>query len=47
MRLLLDTHAVLWWLEDSPELDRTAYEAIASGENEVIVSVVSPWEISS
>ncbi len=46
MRLLLDTHALLWWLEDSPDLARTAYEAIANGENDVVVSVVSPWEMA-
>jgi hypothetical protein len=29
MRLLLDTHALLWWLTDGPQLSRTARSAIA------------------
>lgn len=46
MNLLLDTHILLWWLADDPELPRTALEAIASSENAVSVSAVSAWEIA-
>jgi PIN domain nuclease of toxin-antitoxin system len=45
-RLLLDTHAVLWWLADDPSLSRSAREAIAEPANEVLVSAASVWEIA-
>ena len=44
MRLLLDTHALLWWLSDDPQLGPRARAAIAEPEQEVLVSVVSLWE---
>lgn len=44
MRLLLDTHALLWWLTDSPQLSRKAKRAIEKANNEVFVSVASLWE---
>lgn len=46
MRLLLDTHALLWWMEGSPELSPRARGAIADPGNEVFLSVVSLWEIA-
>ncbi|RMD71563.1 MAG: type II toxin-antitoxin system VapC family toxin [Gammaproteobacteria bacterium] len=46
MRLLLDTHALIWWLVDDPALPRAARDAIASPENDVYVSHVSAWEIA-
>jgi PIN domain nuclease of toxin-antitoxin system len=45
LRILLDTHLLLWWLEDSPSLPAQAREAIANPENTVFVSAVSLWEI--
>ena len=45
MRLLLDAHALLWWLADDPSLDRNARDLIADPANEVIVSAVTVWEI--
>ncbi len=45
MRLLLDTHALLWWLADegfSPQ----AQDAVADPANLVVVSAASAWEIS-
>ncbi len=45
MRILLDTHAFLWWISDSPELSDAAREAIADGRNAPIFSAVSGWEI--
>ena len=45
MKLLLDTHVVLWWLADLP-LDDTAHDAIADGRNELFVSAASVWEIA-
>lgn len=44
MRLLLDTHVVLWWLMDDPELGSEARGEIAEAEPAVI-SVASAWEI--
>ena len=46
MRLLLDTHALLWWLAGSARLSAPAREAIAGGE-EVWVSAASAWEIAT
>ena len=45
MRILLDTHLLLWWLEASPPLSAQAREMIRDPENTVFVSVVSLWEI--
>ena len=45
MRLLLDSHALLWVLEDNPRLSRPAAEAVASPETEKLVSAVSAFEI--
>ena len=47
MRLLLDTHALLWWLFDDPELSETARQHIRDAHNEVLVSSASAWEIST
>ena len=46
MILLLDAHAVLWWLADDPTLHPDARSAIADPANDVLVSVASIWEIS-
>ena len=46
MKLLLDTHVMLWAISDPGRLSVQARSAIASEENEVFVSVVSPWEIA-
>ena len=46
MSLLLDTHALLWWLADDPELGQEARVAIAEAETLVCVSSVSVWEIA-
>ncbi len=46
MRLLIDTCALLWFLRDDAELSEDAAVAIEDSANEVIVSVVSIWEIA-
>lgn len=46
MRLLLDTHALIWWLEDSAELSAIARDAIANASNDVAVSSASAWEMA-
>jgi len=45
MNLLLDTHVLIWALENNPCLSVAAREAIVCGENLVFVSSVSVWEI--
>ena len=45
MNLLLDTHVLLWWLDDHPALSRDAREAIANEDNLVFVSAATVWEI--
>jgi PIN domain nuclease of toxin-antitoxin system len=46
MNLLVDTHVLLWWLGDSPELPAVARELLIDNANIVHVSVASIWEIS-
>lgn len=46
MRILLDTHILLWWLADDPRLPARAAAAIADPDTEVVVSAASAWEIS-
>lgn len=46
MKLLLDTHVLLWWLGDSPSLSTKAAQLIADKENLVLVSAATAWEIS-
>ncbi len=47
MRYLLDTHTVLWMRENNPRLNRAKWEPVfLSGENEILVSIVSLWEMA-
>lgn len=46
MRLLLDTHAFLWFVLNDPSLSLKAREFIADGDNEVFVSPASYWELA-
>ena len=43
---LLDTHALLWFIDDNPKLSRTAKEILESEGVELSVSIASLWEIS-
>ena len=45
MKLLLDTHALIWWHEDNAKLSRAAFEAIRDPDNAVFLSVVNAWEM--
>lgn len=47
MRLLLDTHAWLWWALDSPRLSAKARAAISDPANDIVLSAASVWEIST
>ena len=47
MNLLLDTHVLLWWLDDPKTLlSEQASTAIEDQDNQIIVSVASAWEIA-
>ncbi len=46
MRLLLDTHTVLWWFSDDPRLPTTARRAIADMANQLVVSAAVGYEIA-
>jgi PIN domain nuclease of toxin-antitoxin system len=45
MRVLLDTHALLWWLGDDARLSDSAAAAIEDGGSVAMVSAASIWEI--
>jgi PIN domain nuclease of toxin-antitoxin system len=47
LKLLLDTHALIWWLAGDDALSLPAREAIADMANEVAVSAASVMEIST
>jgi len=47
MRLLLDTHALLWWLAGDERLSTSARAAIADPANTVYVSAASAWEVAT
>ncbi len=46
MRVLLDTRAFLWWVEDAPALSKRARTAIANPANECLFSLASCWEMA-
>lgn len=46
MKLLLDTHAFLWWIADDQKLSGRAREIISDGSNELFLSAAAGWEIA-
>ena len=46
MRLLLDTHALYWYIEGDQKLSGAAQELIQDATNEILVSPASYWEIA-
>lgn len=47
MNLILDTHVLLWWLDDPTNLlSKEASTAIKEPDNRIVISVVSAWEIA-
>jgi len=46
MKVLLDTHILLWWLADDPALPAAARRAIADVDATVVVSAATAWEIA-
>jgi len=47
VRLLLDTHALLWWLAGDRHLTKRARAAIADESNMIFVSAASAWEVTT
>ena len=47
MRVLLDTHALLWWAIDNGRLSKKAYSTMASIEAEIFESAASAWEVTT
>ncbi|MDE2982551.1 MAG: type II toxin-antitoxin system VapC family toxin [Gemmatimonadota bacterium] len=47
MRVLVDTHAFLWWLAGNPRLPEPARAVIDDSDNNVLVSAASAWEITT
>jgi PIN domain nuclease of toxin-antitoxin system len=45
-RFLLDSHVLLWWLDGADRLAEPAMAAISEGDNDVIVSVATIWELT-
>lgn len=45
MNLLIDTHTLLWWLDDNPILSKKARVAISDAKNIVFLSAAVIWEI--
>jgi PIN domain nuclease of toxin-antitoxin system len=45
VKFLLDTHALLWWLADDDQLGSRAREVVADPANDILISMVSLWEI--
>ncbi|MDP2954877.1 MAG: type II toxin-antitoxin system VapC family toxin [Longimicrobiales bacterium] len=46
MRVLVDTHVFLWWVEGDRALGAKARAALANQENECFISLVSAWELA-
>jgi len=46
MRLLLDTHAFIWYTTDSSRLTATGRSLIDNGENDILLSTASVWEMA-
>lgn len=46
MKVLLDTHAFLWWVLDDPRLSKRARAAIGDPKSDVFFSVASAWELA-
>ncbi len=47
MRVLVDTHTLIWWATDDPKLSRKAQAILSSLETDVFVSAASAWELST
>ena len=46
MKVLLDTHALVWWMEDAVRLSKQAAQTIGNRENDILISAVVGWELA-
>jgi PIN domain nuclease of toxin-antitoxin system len=46
MRVLIDTHVFLWWVEGDRALPAKARDALADPDNECLLSMASAWELA-
>ena len=46
MKALLDTHVVVWWLEDADRLSRRAATLLADRDNTILISAAVGWEMA-
>jgi PIN domain nuclease of toxin-antitoxin system len=46
VRVLLDTHSLIWWFQDYPSLSQRSRALIADRKNSVLVSVFSFWKMA-
>ena len=47
LRVLLDTHAFLWWLSDSEKTSTATFDEIVDESNDIVVSAAASWEIAT
>lgn len=47
MKVLVDTHALFWWLTDDRRLSRAARAAMAEADNDIFVSAATAWELAT
>jgi PIN domain nuclease of toxin-antitoxin system len=47
VRVLLDTHTLIWWANDHPRLSKNARAVLESFDSKVFVSAVSAWELTT
>lgn len=46
MKVLLDTHVLVWWLEDADRLSKRSAAILGNRDNGILVSAVVGWEIA-
>jgi PIN domain nuclease of toxin-antitoxin system len=46
MKILLDTHVLIWWWEDSSKLSKQALAILRDKGNEVLLSAATAWELA-
>ncbi len=46
MKLLIDTHVLIWWHNDDPRLSRGARAVLANQQHSLLISIASFWEMS-
>jgi PIN domain nuclease of toxin-antitoxin system len=47
VRVLVDTHAIVWWLLDKPSLSSRSRALFADDENEILISAAVAWELAT